>query len=452
MTAEHSRDTGRTGSETKIDTRVERATVVTMDVDNRVIVDGAIAIAAGRIVAVGETAEVRLLGDAQRVIDARGGIVLPGFVNLHTHLAMTLFRGWADDRDLQAFLDRLFRAEAAIVSPETVRVGVDLAIAESVRAGITTSLDMFFHPEVTAEAARRTGVRIANGPVIVSFVGSDKLPYPERMAIAEEMLTASKGELTSGRWVCPHGTYTIERAHLEEVRDLADRHNARLTIHAAENAAEVATVVAQHGRRPVELLHDLGMLSPNMVLAHAVDLTDEEIGLIAETGTSVAHNPLSNMKLASGFARVPDLLTTGVTVGLGTDGTASSNDLDLFMAMRFAATIHKSHVLDASVVPAAHVLRMATIDGARALGLADEIGSIEVGKRADVQLLAADHPNLVPMYDPTSTVVFAAGRGDVRTVLVEGKVVLDDGVLTTIDLPATIAAAREVAVAVRATA
>ena len=426
-----------------------------MDAANRVFDDGAIAVSDGRIVAIDTTAELRQDGRFKppvRVIDARGGIVLPGFVNLHTHLAMTLFRGWADDRDLQAFLDRLFPTEAAIVSADTVRVGVDLAIAESIRAGITTSLDMFYYPDVTADAARRAGVRIANGPVIVSFVAADRLPYRERMAMAEDVLTASKGELTGGRWVCPHGTYTIERDHLEEVVDLAQRHDARLTIHAAENAAEVATVVAQHGRRPVELLHDLGMLSPKMVLAHAVDLTDGEIELIADAGASVAHNPLSNMKLASGFARVPDLLAAGVTVGLGTDGTASSNDLDLYTAMRFAATIHKGLALDASVVAAVQVLRMATIDGARAMGLGDELGSIEVGKRADIQLLYDDHPNLVPVYDPISTVVFAAGRGDVRTVLVEGRVVLDDGVLTTIDLRSTVAAARAVGVTVRATA
>jgi 5-methylthioadenosine/S-adenosylhomocysteine deaminase len=436
-----------------VDTLITNATVVTVDARNLVLERAAIAINAGRIVAIGWTADlVRGHHGATTVIDAAGGIVLPGFVNLHAHLAMTLLRGWADDRDLQDFLARVIPTETAIMSPESVRVGVELALAESVRAGITTTLDMYFHPDVASDAARRAGVRIANGPVVFSFPGPDSIAYERRMELADASLATSSAELTSGRWLCPHGTYTIEVPHLKEVRDLAARYNAGLTIHAAENAAEVAMVLAQTGRRPVELLHDLGMLTPRTVLAHAVDLTDREIAMIAETGASVSHNPLSNMKLASGFARVPDLLAAGVTVGLGTDGTASSNDLDLYMAMRFAGTIHKGFGLDANVVNASQVLRMATIDGARALGLADELGSLEVGKRADLQILWADHPNLVPSYDPISTVVFAAGRGDVRTVLVEGRVVLSDGVLTTIDLPETLDAARQIADNVRASA
>ena len=438
-----------------VDLLIENANVVTVDGGNRVFANGAVAIRGRDIVAVGAAADVteRLDGAPGRVIDARGGIVLPGFVNLHTHLAMTLLRGWADDVDLQAFLDRVFPTEAAIVSPSTVRVGTNLAIAESLRAGITCSLDMYFHPEVTADAARQAGVRIANGPVIFSFPGPDHLNYPERIQQAESLLREAQagGGLTEGRWVCAHGTYTIERDHLVEVHDLAERHGAGFTIHAAENAAEVATVVAQHGRRPVELLHDLGLLGPRTVLAHCVDLTGEEIAMIARSGASVAHNPLSNMKLGSGFAPVPELLEAGVRVGLGTDGAASSNDLDLYQAMRFAATIHKGRSGDATVVAAATALRMATIDGATALGLGDVLGSIEVGKRADLQILAADRPHLVPSYDPISTVVYAAGRGDVRTVLVDGHVVLDDFRLTTIDLERTIAEARQIAQSVRST-
>jgi 5-methylthioadenosine/S-adenosylhomocysteine deaminase len=448
---------------TRADLLIVNAVVVTVNAVDEVVGgargDGAIAVAGGRVVAVGLVDDVREAWRGGDVIDAKGGIVAPGFVNLHAHLAMTLFRGWADDRDLQAFLDRLFPAEAAIVSPESVQVGVDLAIAESIRAGITTTLDMYFHPEVAGERAVRAGVRIANGPVVFSFPGPDGMAFDKRMAWADEALgiavargtAAARGELTGGRWLCPHGTYTIELAHLEAVRDLAAKHDAGITIHAAETKAEVANVVAATGRRPVELLDDLGMLSPKIVLAHAVELTDHEIERIAATGATVSHNPLSNMKLASGFARVPDLLAAGVTVGLGTDGTASSNDLDLFLAMRFAATIHKGARLDANVVTARQALRMATIDGARALGLAHELGSIEVGKLADLQILHADHPNLVPSYDPVSTLVFAAGRADVRTVVVGGRVVLRDGSLTTVDLDATVAAARRIANDVRAT-
>ena len=433
------------------DVLIINADLITMDPQNRLIGNAFVGMTGGRITTVGAMTDMPVLQPA-RTIDAQGAIVLPGFVNLHAHLAMTLLRGWADDRDLQDFLGRVIPTETAMMSPEFVRVGVDLAIAESLRAGITTTLDMYFYPEVTAERADRAGVRIANGPVIFSFDGPDGLDFAQRIKQAEAHLAESRGELTSGRWLCPHGTYTVAIEHLEAVRDLADRYDAGITIHAAENAAEVESVHAQTGRRPIELLRDLGLLTPRMVLAHAVELTDAEIEMIAESGASVSHNPLSNMKLASGFARVPDLLAAGVTVGLGTDGTASSNDLDLYGAVRFASTIHKGNSLDASAVSARQAVRMATIDGAKALGLGSEIGSIEVGKRADIQVLWADHPNLVPSYDPVSTVAFSAARGDVRMVVIEGRVVLDDGTLTTIDLPSTLGAARTMAQRVRATA
>jgi 5-methylthioadenosine/S-adenosylhomocysteine deaminase len=414
-----------------------------------VLYDAAVAVSAERIVFAGPSAAAPR---AVREIDARGGIVAPGFVNLHSHLAMTLLRGWADDRDLQAFLDRVFPVEMRILSPTTVRAGVDLALAESLRAGITTSADMYFHPEVAAAAAQDAGARIANGPVLFSATGPDGITFDQRLDEAEQSLLAARDQLTAGRWLCPHSTYLVDVTHLERLRDVAERTGSGIHIHAAENRTEVQTVFDSTGRRPVQLLHDLNMLRPRTILAHAVELNDAEIDAVASEGASVAHNPLSNMKLASGFARVPDLLRAGVTVGLGTDGTASSNDLDLYAAMRFAGTIHKAQAHDATLMPAAHVLRMATLGGAEALGIADQIGSIEVGKRADLQLLWPDHPNLVPCYDAISTLVFAAGRGDVRTVVIDGRVVLDDGRLTTIDLPGVLGEARAIAARVRAMA
>jgi 5-methylthioadenosine/S-adenosylhomocysteine deaminase len=419
------------------DLLIIHATVLTVDDTNRVLYDGAIGVTNGRIVATGTTAEVLASSashPALRTIDARGGIVLPGFVNLHAHLPMTLLRGWADDRDLQGFLARVFPAEDILVADGAVRLGADLAFAESLRAGITTTLDMYFHPLTIADSAAAAGARVANGPVFFDFPGPDQLPWDARMADARSILESSRDNLTAGRWVNAHSTYTMSREHLLDTYALAAEFGARFNIHAAENAAEVAQVVASTGRRPVELLNDLGLLGPTTVLAHAVDLTNAEIEMIATSGSSVAHNPLSNMKLASGFCRVPDLLNAGVTVGIGTDGTASSNDLDLYMALRFAATIHKGNSLNPLVVPAAAALRMATIDGARALGLEDTLGSLEIGKRADIQILAHDHPNLIPSFDPVSTVAFAAGRGDVRTVIVGGKVVVDNGIALHVDM------------------
>jgi 5-methylthioadenosine/S-adenosylhomocysteine deaminase len=418
----------------RLDLLITNATVLTVNATNEVLTDSAIAIRDGAIVELGPTASLVQKYTSKRTIDARGAIVLPGFVNLHAHLSMTLLRGWADDRDLQGFLARVFPAEDILVADGAVRLGADLAFAESLRAGITTTLDMYFHPLTVAESATAAGARVANGPVFFDFPGPDQLPWDARMADARAILETSRHNLTAGRWVNAHSTYTMSREHLLDTYALAAEFGARFNIHAAENAAEVAQVVAACGRRPVELLHDLGLLGPTTVLAHAVDLTDAEIEMIAKSGASVAHNPLSNMKLASGFCRVPDLLNAGVTVGIGTDGTASSNDLDLYTALRFAATIHKGYTLDPLVVPAVQALRMATIDGARALGLSETLGSLEVGKRADIQILAHDHPNLIPSFNPISTVVFAAGRGDVRTVIVDGKVVVDDGQVLGVDM------------------
>lgn len=414
------------------------ATVVTVGAHDTVLPGGAVAVRDGVIVAVGPTAEVAAAHGDLPVHDARGAIVHPGLVNAHAHLAMTLYRGVADDRDLQAFLATLLPAEAATLSADAVRAGVTLAVAESLRAGITAALDMYFWPEVAIDVAAATGFRIEAGPVFVSFPGPDERPFAERLAWADEMLADWSG----GRWVHPHSTYLLTADELVAVRDLAVRHGARVHVHAAENEAEVAQVQAQHGgRRPVEVLDDLGLLGPGTTLAHAVALTDAEVDRLAATGAAVSHCPLSNLKLASGFCRVPDLLAAGVTVGLGTDGTASSNDLDLYLAMRTAAVVHKAHRGDAAVLPARAVLRMATMGSAAALGRAGDLGSIEVGKQADLVLLDPESPSLHPSFDPVGTIVYAAGRGDVRDVWVAGRPVVVDRRLRTVDVAAAIAAA-----------
>ncbi len=427
------------------DVLVTHGTVLTVNAENSVVHDGAVAVAGGVIAAVGPTVELAAAYECPTTLDAAGGIVLPGLVNAHTHLAMTMFRGFADDCDLQGFLDRLFPVEAAVLSNETVAIGVELAVAEQLQAGITAALDMFWFPDAAGAVAARAGFRLHHGPVFVGAQGPDGTSFADRLAALPAWFS---GAGDAGRWVFPHSAYTLEPRQLQAIAETARAYGARIHTHAAENAAEVATVLDRHGRRPVELLGHLGLLGSDVVLAHTVDLTPGEIEMMASTGTTVVHNPASNLKLASGFAPVPALDAAGVTVALGTDGCASGNDLDLFVAMRLAATIHKAHTGDATVLPAARVLRMATVDGARALGLGATLGSLEVGKRADVVVLHADRPHLVPSYDPVSTVVYAAGRGDVRHVLVDGRLVVTDGECLTIDVDAAIAAMRKLAASI----
>lgn len=421
-------------------------TVITCDGDDRVIVDGAVAIDGALVAAVGTTAKVTAAyPDAtQHALD--GAIVLPGLINTHAHLAMTLFRGLADDVNLEGFLDRVMPAEANVLSSAAVRDGVSLAVAESLLGGVTAALDMYFWDEVASDVAHAGGLRLAGGPAFLGGTGPEGNNFEAQLDRAERLWTRRPTDVPGtaiGRWAHPHSVYTVDPDQLARVGAAARGAGARIHTHAAESAGEVAMVTQARGMRPLELLDSLGLLGPDVVLAHAVHLTDDEIDAIAASGTSVAHCPASNLKLGSGIARIPDLLAAGVTVGLGTDGAASSNDLDLFAAMRLAALIHKGVSGDATVVTAHQVLRAATIGGATLLGAADSLGSIEVDKQADLVVLDAEAPHLTPSYDPVGTVVYAAGRGDVTDVWVGGRRVVAERTLLTIDVAAARAAVSE---------
>jgi 5-methylthioadenosine/S-adenosylhomocysteine deaminase len=417
-----------------IDLLIHGGDVLTVDDEGTVVRDGAVAVHEGEIVAVGPADELRTRFPATESIDAAGCLVLPGLVNTHTHLAMTLLRGRADDVTLQGFLERVLKWEAELLTPRNVAAAVRLAVVESVRAGVTSALDMYWFHEAAEQAAREAGWRLHTGPTFMDVPGPpDGIAYEDRLDWARRDLEARGPARPGTRPVLfAHSTYTLSPDQLTEVFALAREFGALLHIHASENATEVATVEVKYGRRPVELLDSLGLLGPDVLLAHAVELTGREVAALARTGTSVAHCPVSNLKLGCGIAPVPRLLSAGVTVGLGTDGAVSSNTLDVLGAVRQAALVHKAGG-DPTAVGAEQAVRMATIEGARALGLGERLGSLEAGKRADLVVLDLDAPHLRPVHDPWSTLAYAAHSADVRDTVVDGRVLLRDRVLTTLD-------------------
>jgi 5-methylthioadenosine/S-adenosylhomocysteine deaminase len=406
--------------------------VLTVDETGTVIEGGAVAVRDGVITAVGPAAEVAAAHEPAEVLDATGCLVLPGLVNAHTHLAMTVFRGRADDVDLQGFLAEVIAAEVALLSPGTVAAGAEAAIAESIRSGVTGALDMYWFHEAAAEVAARAGFRLLTGP---TFMDIGKAPDGRDFGARFEWARADAVSRPHGvpPYVMAHSTYTLDPGQLREIAALAEEQGAVLHIHAAENAGEVEMVAGRYGRRPVELLEDLGLLGPRTVLAHAVHLTDAEIAALGRTGTAVAHCPVSNLKLAAGVARVPELLAAGVPVGLGTDGAVSSNTLDMFTTLRTAAIVHKGFSGDPTAVTARDAVRMATIGSARAVGLGDRLGSLERGKQADLIVVDLDAPHLWPRHDPWSTLAYAATAADVRDTVVAGRVLMRGRRLTTLD-------------------
>jgi len=424
--------------------------VVTMDPARRILSPGAVAIDGRDIVAVGTPEAIARQFSAAETIDAAGALVLPGLVNTHTHAPMVMYRGLADDLALMDWLQQyIFPAEAKTVSPEMVRVGTRLAALEMIQSGTTTFADMYYFEDEIARATKAAGLRAVLGQSVIGFPVPDARTPADGLARAEAFIRAFAADDLITPAPAPHSPYTVDEPTLRAVRDLAARYQTPILIHLAETEDEVAIIRERHQMTPTAWLESIGLLGPNVVAAHGVWLTDEDIAILKRTGTSVSHNPESNMKLASGAAPVPKYLRAGVTVGLGTDGAASNNDLDMFEAMRQAAFLHKHASRDPRAVPAAAALEMATILGARALGLDKAIGSIEVGKRADVIVVAMDGARQTPMYNPISHLVYVAHGDDVRTTVVNGRVLMRDRRMRTLDERVVLADARALAAKVR---
>ncbi len=410
---------------------INNAQIVTVDKSASVIENGSLVVGGdGLIRAISSTP---IATNALETIDARGAIVMPGLINTHTHLGMTLFRGLGDDMSLEDFLARLMPAEVRVLNYDAVHAGTALAALESLLGGITTSLDMYYLPEAAVAVAKSSGIRLQTGPNFLESDGPEPLKFDDRLKWATKWLEAPRDSTSSTGWVAPHSTYLLSEEQLRTLADLAAKFEARIHVHAAETVGEMQLVANRHGgRTPIQVLSDTNLLRRS-VLAHGVHLSDDDIKLIAQNSATVVHCPASNFKLASGVARILDLNRAGVNVALGTDGPASGNDIDLWIAIRLAGYIQKTFAKNPAVLPAVDLVRMATINGARALQLDHMIGSLEVGKRADLLVLDADSPSLTPNFDPHTTIVTCVTRADVRHVVVDGNVVVRDRICQTID-------------------
>jgi len=371
------------------------------------------------------------------VRSAEGQIVLPGLINTHTHAPMTLFRGLADDLPLMEWLEEhIFPAEADNVDEEFVRWGTRLACLEMLRGGITTFVDMYYFEDAIAEEAEACGMRAVVGETLIDFPAPDNKSWDEAVAYMERFLERWRGHELVTPAVAPHAPYTVSAEHLQQAHELATRFDVPMLIHLAEDHSEVDQILERTGQRPVAYADGLGILDDRVLAAHMVWPSEDEIATLAERGVGVAHCPQSNMKVAAGIAPVPALLAGGVDVGLGTDGPASNNDLDLWEEMDTAAKIHKVASGDPTVVSAVEALRMATIGGARAIGMGDEIGSLEPGKLADLIVVDPSGFHQQPLYDPYSTLTYSTKASDVVTVVVHGELLVDEGRVLTVDAAA----------------
>jgi len=426
-------------------------TVLTMDDTRRVLSPGAVAIAGTDIVAVGTPDEIAAKFAAAESIDATGQVILPGLINTHTHAAMVLYRGLGNDLDLQDWLTRyIFPAEGKTVSPEFVRAGTRLAALEMILGGTTTFVDMYYFEEEVAEAVKEAGLRGVLGQTVIQFpVGDAKTPE-DALARMRTFAARYKGDALVTPAVAPHSMYTLSAETLKATDALARELQVPLLIHLEETRKEREDSIKTHGVSPTAYLARLGLLGRHVLGAHGVWLGPEDITLVAKAGAAVSHNPESNMKLASGTAPLPGYVSAGVAVGLGTDGAASNNDLDMFEAMRQAAFLQKVVRADPKVAPASLVLDMATRGGAQAIGMGDRLGQLTAGRRADLIVVDTTQPHLQPMFDPVAQIVYAAKASDVRTTVVNGRVLMHDRQVKTLERRTVLADAAKMAERVKA--
>src|SRR5258707_8915676 len=420
-------------------------TVVTMDAERHILEDGAIAVKGDAIVEVGSRTQIEAKYATSTRIDATGHLVLPGLINGHTHVPMTLLRGLKDDVTLDVWLKNyIFPAEAKNVTDDLVRWATRLAAAELIRGGVTTFVDMYYFEDAIAEETKAAGMRAILGESWLDFPVADNKNEAEATAYTEKFLKRWQGDPLIHAAVAPHSIYLCSQKTLHDVQALAQKYHAPILIHVAEIKEELDDSLTQNKATPVQYMNRIGFLGPDVVAAHCVWVDEADRKLLAEKGVGCVHNPSSNMMLASGVAPVVEERAAGIAVGLGTDGPAgSNNDLDLMEEIDLAAKLQKINKMDPRALGAKSVVEMATIEGAKAVHLEKEIGSLEAGKKADVILISLDAPNAVPMYDVYSQLAYALKASGVETVIIGGRGVMRDRKLLTIKEEEVLAKARE---------
>jgi len=430
-----------------VDLLITGGTVVTMDADRRIIENGYVIVKGDTIVAVGEGLPRMPNGPifTMQTIEAKGALVLPGFINGHTHVPMTLLRGLHDDVTLDDWLRKyIFPAEAKNVTEDFVRWGTRLAAAEQIRSGVTTFADMYYFEDAVAEETKAAGMRGVLGETLLDFPAPDNKTNAAMLEYTEKFLKRWQNDALIHAAAAPHSIYTCSQKTLQDSATLARKYHAPILIHVAEMKKELDDSLKQNGLTPVQYLDKLGILGPDVLAAHCIFVDEKDRKILAERHVGCVHNPSSNMMLASGVAPVIEERAAGIAVGLGTDGPAgSNNDLDLMEEMDLAAKLQKITKMDPRAFGAKSVVEMATIEGAKALHMEKQIGSLEAEKKADIILISLDEPNAVPIYDIYAQLAYALKGSDVETVVIGGRVVMRDKKLLTLNEPEILSKARE---------
>lgn len=433
------------------DILIKDALIVTCDGTHSIIENGVMAVNQGKITALelSDTLAAKNL-TAKKTISANGNIVMPGLINMHCHAADSLFRGLVENLPLEEWLGRVWIAEKAILTPETTYLGSVLGLAENLLSGSTTVMDMFWYPDETVKAAKDLGMRISTGGIFFDLPGIGGRSQEDYISEAHDFYQSHSFDDSVIPAILPHGSYTVSPQNLSEAKSIADEYGILFCTHAAETQAEQNDIKERYDNSVIRHLDKYKLLGETSVLAHCVHLDDTEISLLAQSKTNVVLNPMSNLKLGSGIAPVKAMHRAGINLTIGTDGAISGNDLDMWLAMRLTCGLAKGVNMEADALTAEHVLHMATISGAKALGKSDSLGSLEIGKNADFILVDINNSHSVPLFDPITHLVFGAGRSDVTDVFVSGKHVVKNKKINRLDIEKIHEEVRELAPSIKA--